>query len=417
MKYFRNKRLMSSDGKYLKTINNEYILSSEPETRVFESDIYFEDLQNYIVEPVCRICVLNEDERVKADITEYIIPGSGSYTVQHTSGQRASLNFEIDNTSGRFTISPYTDGLYYDTKFSFEVGIVCRDTVYWKPKGIFIIENIKPNKDAGTITVQTKDKFSLLDGTVGGKVTTNVYFENGTNIREIIESVLLSNKGNGKPYDFKPIIFPDKYETMCITYRITIAADESIGDIILKLAELMQCDVYYNENGNLTFEINNTSITNTKPVIYHFDDNSIEYFADSSIEYNTNDIVNKVVVVGGNINGSIFDATAVNDSPSSKFNIYHFPDAKVKYVTNNNIYSDELAQDLADYTLLNSRILSVKESFNCTCIPHLDVNRVIGVSDANLNIKYAKFIINSLNIPLDETGKYSGTMVSLEEVI
>ena len=417
MKYFRNKALVSSDGKFLKTINNEYILSSDPAQIVGGSEAYFEDLQNHIVEPVYRICILNDDERVKEDISEYVITDSGSYSAEHKSGQRASLNFELDNTDGKFTMAPYTGSIYYNTKFSFDVGVVCGQSVYWNPKGIFIVESITPNKDKGTLVVQLKDKFALLNGTIGGKITTATYFENGTNIRTIVESLLLFNKGNGKAYDTKPIIFPEKYSSMTTMYRITLSADDNIGNIILKLAELMQCDVYYNENGNLTFEINNATITKTKPVIYHFTESGIDYFPDTSIEYNVSDLVNKVVVVGGNINGMIFNATAVNDSPSSKTNIYHFPDAKSKYVTNDNIYSDELAQDLADYTLLNGRILSIKENFNCTCIPHLDVNRIVGVSDEYLGLLYSKFIINSLNIPLNETGKYSGTMVSLEEVI
>lgn len=392
-------------------------MTSDPAEIVCGSEVYFEDLQKHIVEPLCRICVLYDDERVKEDITKYVIPGSGSFSTQYANGVRSSLNFEIENTDGQFSISPYMDGIYYNTKFSYDVGVVCGQTVYWRPRGIFAVENITPNKDKGTITIQLKDKFSLLDGTIGGKITTAICFENGTNIREIVESLLLSNKGNGKAYDTKPIVFPEKYENMSIMYRITLSADDNIGNIILKLAELMQCDVYYNENGNLTFEINNATITKTKPVIYHFEDSGIDYFPDSSIEYNVADVINKVVAVGGNINGMIFNATAINDSPASKVNIYHFPDAKTLYVTNDNIYSDELAQDLADYTLLNGRILSTKENFNCTCIPHLDVNRIIGVSDEYLNIKYSKFILNSLNIPIDETGKYSGTMVSLEEVI
>lgn len=408
---------MSSDGKILKTINNEYILSSDPTRIVSGSEVYFEDLQKHIVEPLYRVCILHDDEKFKEDITEYIITDSGSYTVEYKSGVRASLNFELDNSDGKFTVAPYTDGVYFNTKFSFEVGIVCGKSVYWHQKGIFILERITPNRDKGTLMVQLKDKFALLDGTIGGKITTATYFENGTNIKSIIEALLLSNKGNNKPYDLKPVIFPEKHKKMTTMYRITLSADDNIGNIILKLAELMQCDVYYNENGNLTFEVNNASITKTKPVIYHFDDSGIDYFPESSVEYNVNDVVNKVVVVGGNINGKIFNATAVNCNPSSRINIYHFPDAKSRYVTNDNIYSDELAKDLADYTLLNGRILSIKETFNCTCVPHLDVNRVVAVSDEYLNMKYVKFILNSLTIPLNESGKYSGTMVSLEEVI
>ena len=409
--------IVSSDGKILKTINNEYILLSDPAQIVCGSDVYFEDIQKHIVEPLYRVCILHDDEKPREDITEYIITDSGSYTSEYKSGLRSSLNFELDNSDGRFVISPYTDGIYYNTKFSFDVGIVCGKSVYWQPKGIFIVESVTPNIDKGTLMIQLKDKFALLDGTIGGKITSSTYFENGTNIRTIIEALLLSDKGNGKAYDSKPIIFPDKYNTMTTMYRITLSADDNIGNIILKLAELMQCDVYYNENGNLTFEINNATITNTKPVIYHFDNSGIDYFPDTSIEYNVADVVNKVVVVGGNINGSIFNATAINESPSSKINIYHFPDAKSTYVTNDNIYSDELAQDLADYTLLKGKILSIKENFNCTCIPHLDVNRIVGLSDNYLNLRYSKFILNSLTIPLSESGKYSGTMVSLEEVV
>lgn len=418
MRYLKNKALMSSDGKILTTINNEILLSSDPASVVVGSERYLEALKSPVIEPIYRICILNEDETELEDITEHIIDGTGVYNIEQKTGQRASLNFELSNIDHRWNLSIYKNSIYFNTKFVLYIGIVVDNSVYWNKKGVFVVENITPNRDTETISIQLKDKFAMLDGTVGGKISDKVYFPNGTRIKDIVCALLVMDKGNGKPYDAKPIIFPAKYEHMLIMYDIIKDVESTIGDIYIELAELMSCYVYYGDSGSLEFvEGYNNRVACTLPIAYHFSTETMDLIVGSSAEYNAANIVNKVVVIGGNINGKIFTATAQNDDLRSPTNIHLFPDTRVKVVTNDNVYTDELAQDLADFTLTNESRLTIAEKFTCMWTPHLTVNQVVTLTDDYMRYKAQKFIVNSLSYELSGNGKITGSMTSVGDIL
>lgn len=418
MKYLKNKVLVSSDGMVLTTINNEILLSTDPASVVVGSERYVNALSNPIIEPVYKVCLLDEDESDFEDITEYIIDDSASYNIELKTGLRSGLSFELSNIDRRWGLQLYRNGIYFNSRFSLYLGIVVDNTVYWQKKGIFVVENIIPNRDNETISLQLKDKFAVLDGTVGGEIADKVYFPNGTKIKDIVNALLLMDKGNGRSYDSKPIIFPHMYEHMCIMYDIIKESGSNIGAILIELAELMSCYVWYDDGGRLVFVHGyNNRVACTLPVIYHFTQDSMDLIDGSSIEYNATDVVNKVVVIGGNINGYIFSATAQNDNPRSPTNIKLFPDAKTKIVTNDNIYSDALAQELADFTLMNEGRLIVKEKFSCIWIPHLTVNCLLTMTDEYMGYLAQKFVINSLSFALSGTGTISGSITKAGDII
>ena len=132
-----------------------------------------------------------------------------------------------------------------------------------------------------------------------------------------------------------------------------------------------------------------------------FKEDDIE-FLDGTYHYNFDKLVNKVRVVGGVFNGKVFDAEAVNSNPASLANT-QINRVHQKNVSDDNIYSDRLAQDRADYELYTSMREFCTVSCNCTLLPHLDVNNIIIIDKPELGIINEKFLINSLSMNFDGT--------------
>lgn len=54
----------------------------------------------------------------------------------------------------------------------------------------------------------------------------------------------------------------------------------------------------------------------------------------------------------------------------------------------------------ADYLLMKEAMQGMSITFSCPIIPHLDVNRTIGITDRRYNLDNATFVINSITMPL-----------------
>jgi len=164
---------------------------------------------------------------------------------------------------------------------------------------------------------------------------------------------------------------------------------------------LIACDVYYNENGNLVFQSGISDIAHiSKPTLWSFTDGELEYL-DSDVTYNFSNAYNRVIVIGGNVNGTvIYSAISENNNPKSPTRIKKIGINNYKPIEDSNISSDELAQDRADYELDKISILSQAVNVNSTYMIHLDVNNCIETTDSYFDFEKTRLIIQSLNIPL-----------------
>ena len=88
---------------------------------------------------------------------------------------------------------------------------------------------------------------------------------------------------------------------------------------------------------------------------------------------------------------------------------------KTKVCEDTNYYTDELCQDWANYLLKRNTIL--QSSLNISTIPmyHLDVNKLITITNEKNHLKQEKFLINSLSIPLG-IGQMSMSVISVDEL-
>ena len=303
---------------------------------------------------------------------------------------------------GRFT--PSIQGLIWiNTKFKLELGIETSngDKIY-KSAGIFVIANPNSihNNGEKNINIQCYDKFALLDGTLGG-VLDAVYEVNvNSNVRDACEYILKLDNGNGLPIDIKDVMFDSMYAHETTVYRISKSPNESLGSILIELAEMLGCDIYYDENGYLNIRSGIEDIANVnKPILWKYTTNEMEYIS-SETTYDFSKVKNRVIIIGSNTSSqAIYRGVAENHNPQSPTRI-SLIGTKNLYYEDSNIHSTELAQQRAEYELNKISILQQTINISSIYMIHLDVNNCIKLTDKYYNFEESRFVIQSISIPL-----------------
>lgn len=366
-------------------------------------------LETYTICPRFRIFLLNPDETVKMQIPNEDIILGGSYNENYQSGQRRSLSFTLLNEEGEYT--PGINSLWLGSKFSLEIGMEVPDSALgetlWFSKGIFVLSNASPSRTAEskTVSVELSDKFNIFEGK-GGIIPTSYEVPVGTLIEDVITDILNYNNGDGYPLDPKPMIYHSSFKGKTTPQTISESAGSSWGSVLLKLAEFLSAEIFYNSEGQLTF-VPKVEVTQDgdKPVLYNFVDAEGD-FINNSLSFSMSDVVNRVVVIGANVNGGTCQAIAVNDDPSSPLCYQRIGYRTGDIINDSNITSEVLAQERADYELRKQLILKTSMSNSIYFNPLLSVNNLITVTDGEMGLERERFLLQSISFSLD----YSGLM-------
>lgn len=400
MRYIKNGSIFEDDSVYTTGVEEVSINSG------IDINYFFKGVNRHTIKPVFRIRLLSHTESVIRDITEYVT--SGSMSISYESGQRRTMNLEIINFDG--TLTPKgNEWLWGDNRFSLECGIIVQNLCIWCPQGIYVPQNISENKHKSTVSVSLADKFSLF-----GKTNAMYTIYSNSKIFDIVQSLLYNLNEDGfytANRDNSPFIFPVEYKDTNIQYKISKDIGEEYSSIIKEAAEVISCDVYYNERGILTYEPQKYDIgCLTQPILWKFDVNDM-CMTDNKSTVNFSQTINHIVVTGNVMNGKLFEADVKNTNPSSPFSTDKIGD-KIKVIKDTNLYSDWLCLDRANYELIKESRNSLTKNYSCTYIPHLDVNKLIIQEDENG--VYKKFLTQSVNMSFNNSE--NGVEVGLVDV-
>ena len=360
-----------------------------------------------ILRPRYRIFLLHPDETIDYQIPdEDILLSGSSYSEQYQNGQRRSLSFSLYNTDKKYT--PSINILWAESEFALDLGIEKDDgSIVWKRSGIYVVSSLTPSEsvDSQTVSVQAGDKFSIFEGKAG-TLETSYEIPVGTDIEGAIKGILLSAKGNGYPFDSKPIIYHSGFKGKKTQAKISKSAGETLGSILLELANQLSAEMFYNANGNLTIlPTQETTLDIDKPVICYLNDENGD-FSGLSFGLQMSNIVNRVVVIGATVNGKVYTATAVNDDSTSPLCYQRIGYRTGQIINDSNITSQDLADDRAKYELRKQLILKSSVSVSISFNPLLSVNNLIEITDEFFGLDHERFLLQGVSCSLD----YSGTM-------
>lgn len=402
MVYVVNKTLYDSRGNAVYTVADEEFLTNDKVIVLSQNPAFVKAVLEPIVKELYRVELLYADETPREDISRYILKDSISYQQEYKNGQTRSISFSMLNDDGRWDASPVNTGLWADTKIRAFSGIIYDDVLYWYPLGIYLLSNPSYNRDEDTVSIDGVDKFAKLDGTLGGVLETEYKIIPNTPIYTAIQTLLKLDTGNGTSFDDDPVIFPSKYASQKTPYTMTVNGESSVGDILLELGEILSCDVYYNEYGCLVFEPADELLkVANKPVLWTIDD---EFSDCTSISYEVkfDEVINKVTVVGANINGAIVKHTVTNKNAKSPSNIYMMP-IRFEYISDSHISTSDLCQTRAEYELQKKSIVTLSYSISMVYIPFIQSNALICLNDKRKNVYGQNLFVSSVSISSGST--------------
>ncbi len=357
-----------------------------------------------IIKPRFRLYLLNPDETVRSEIPERDILHGGSYNENYQNGQRRSLSFSLYNFNKKYT--PSINNLWVGTKIKFELGMEFEDITVWFPRGIYAITNISSTYQQGvaTVSIEANDKFFVLENGVG--VLDSTYsIPVGSDVESVVTELLRSHIGNGNVIDPTEIIYNSFFKGKKTQATIAKEVGDTIGSILIDLATQLNAEIFYDMEGHLNIVPVQEVISDiNKPVIYLY--NNDDDIAGLDLSFDLSEVINKVIVIGSTNNGETYKGIAVNNDTASPLCYQRIGYRVATPINDNNITSQILAQERAEYELRQKIILKSSSSIIVRLNPLLFVNNLIMISNDFYGLRQAKFLVQNVSYELG----YSGIM-------
>lgn len=373
---------------------------------VYNTD-YISLVKASVIKPKFKIELLDLYENTIGEITKDIsADNSGSISINYQQGVRRSCSFTLSDTFGKYRPMSNDNIFGFNTKFKIYVGLENIQTgeIYWFSQGIFYTTNptsshANSNK---TVTVNGVDKFGIFTSDTGYNQLEGTYIVPAkSKLYAVVKDILSLELGNGYMIDPKEPHIDAEFIDYELPYDIKKSPGSYMGDILIELGNVLGADIFYDTNGILNITSGTTDITYSKQSsIWDFSDVLPEY-SNGSVSLNTIDAINIVKVVGNQVNDSeIYIGNAENHNPLSPTAIEKIG-RKIYYEESANLPNQARADEYAKYVLNSKSIIQTAIGFSSTLIPHLDVNRVITITDDYYKYEQERFIIQSITMPLD----------------
>lgn len=388
---------------------------------------YLEAVKKPVLVPCLKLEWLNPDDSIAYEITTDLYNTNGTLNVTNQSGCRRTFNLQIHNVDGKYDID--VNKVWLGQKVKLYLGLYIEGTPYLIQQGVFYLTNPTDimNTAENCIQLNCTDKWSYLDGSLFGNLDGIYKIPVNSDIFDAIKALLLTDRGNGVPIDStKPNIstfFNTKMTELSngelvsvlkTPFTATIDKGQTYADVLLQFNTMLAGVIYYDTVGRLNVEPNETDLLDKdKEILYKFDQNNSDILGKSQ-EFKFTEVFNDILCVGATTNGYLAKGRATNNNIKSDLCVQRIG-KKTKVYEDTNYYSDGLCQDWANYLLRNNTILQTSLSLQTIPLYHLDVNKLITITNTKYHLKEEKFLINSLSIPLG-LGQMTISATSINEL-
>lgn len=388
---------------------------------------YLDALEKPVIVPCLKLEWLNPDDTISHEITSSLYNTNGTLNISNQNGCRRTFNLQIHNVDGKFDID--VNKIWLGQKVKLYLGLYIDDTPYFIQQGVFYITNPTDimNPSTKCIQINCVDKWGYLDGSLFGTLEGKYKVPVGADIFTATKKLLMTDKGNGYPIDnitpnistyFKTKMTQRTDGKLISVLETPFTADidrgQTYADVLIQFNTMLAGCIYYDIVGRLNIEPNEDDLLDyNKEIVYNFTQKNCEVLGKSR-DYQFNEVYNDILCVGATINGYMASGRATNTNIQSDLCVQRIG-KKTKVFEDTNYYCDELCQDWANYLLRRNTIL--QSSLNITTIPmyHLDVNKLITITNEKNHLEQEKFLINSLSIPLG-IGQMSMSVISVSEL-
>ncbi len=356
----------------------------------------------------------------------------GSLSVNLQNGTRRTASVTISNTNGEYDFN--VNNLWFGTSIRLQMGLLLPDgSEYLIPQGVFYIKDPEEtyNPNQRTIKLDLVDKWSMLDGTLGGNLDGTYEVPHGSNIFEAINTLLNGTQGNGLPYDSTAAIYtsyyndktqqlPDGTTASLVESPYTARFDsfgESYADVILELNSMLAGWIGYDPTGALRLDPSKDDILDTtKPILWTFSP-SEKQFLGATYSIKNSDVKNEIIRVGQALDEGYAQvgARAQNFDPSSDTNI-NIIGRKVDRQEQSNYYTNDICASLAEFELKRNTILKKSVTIRSTQMFHLIENNLVVIRRIDKKgMPFERHLVNGFTIPIGQTGEMTINATSVSD--
>ena len=350
----------------------------------WEQDIINSKIKKYVYV----IDWLDQNENTIEEITVDVVEGSLNFDSKRNS--RRSARMVLNNINGIYV--PSANGkLWIDNRFKIKAGYEYDDGQYLLyNQGTYVLGNptLTSLPAIREVEIEGLDKWTLLDGTIAGRLETKYQIDVGTRVDVVIKDLITTIAGENR-------YIIDECDTT-LPYTITKEPGNTISDIILEICNIVSYISYFDNNGVFRFR------PYIKPEDYAIIPPSWYYtvsglYLGSRRNLKWLDVKNKVKVIGDTLSdGTVIEAVSeqiTGDVGTSSIG------ERLKKVEDSNIWTVDLAQQRANYELQQS--LRIAEEDKITLVPNFShlPDDIINNTDESNGLS-GNYVIQTINYNL-----------------
>ncbi|PWK07493.1 hypothetical protein [Tumebacillus permanentifrigoris] len=286
-------------------------------------------------------------------------------------GSVKELNFSADSkrdVRSEFSLTLINNGdftwsvggeIWIDKRIKLWIGLETpTGAISYVPRGVFLLEEAVVDSKSQEAYFAGGDKWKLFDGSNRGKFTdTTTILKNVPIFQAIMDQAQTGGETN---FAFENCATLVPYD---LPYQMTDARGKAMKD----LAAAAVYDLFYDFNGFLRFRPLLQDVS-TVASCWTYDTSQFTLYAGARKSFDSANLYNKVVVVGGSSQTATVSAVAVNNDPNNPISTVNIGERIFHY---NNGSPEPLIVDVphaqyrADYELGEHSKLPEKHEFEC----------------------------------------------------
>ena len=358
---------------------------------------------------------------------------SGQISCNLNNGMRRQASVTLSNLDNAFEFS--VNHIWYGTELRLSEGVILPDgTEYLIPQGIFEIDqpNERFSPRGNTVTWRLVDKWSMLDGSLGGNLEGAYSVSEGTNLFAAMASILKLGRydmANDSPTPLDPLapIFTSYYngKTQTLTDGTTVNLTDAphdflssdngtLADVLLGLAEMLAAWIGYNAAGRLVVDPSQDDIADlSKPVLWDFTTDekqlvNVQYTVNKSEVFNDLIVVGDTDDVGATARGRVQNRDISSPTCISRIGM------KTKRLHMQNYYSDQACVDYAEWKLKRFAVLQKSVDIECTQMFHISENGIVTIRrDDKPGSPVERHVVQGWTRPIGQTGTMTINAISV----
>lgn len=356
---------------------------------------------------------------------------SGTLTVNLQNGQRRTATVVLSNLDGEYDYS--VNKLWFGQQVQLWMGVkLPNGEDFYISQGVFYVkdpeESFKPGLKQTTLYLV--DKWAYLDGTLFGNLDGTYEVPLGSNVFNVIASILLLGRGNGQVIDSSTPVFTSFYNGKTTTLPdgttaaltdtpYTYRCDSENGtyaDIVLEMNTMLAGWIGYDSYGQLRLSPSQDDILDqTKPIQWEFTPKNCTLLG-ATYSVKNSEVYNDIIIIGESL--SEYGQTAgraTNYDPRSDTNA-NLIGLKTKRYSQSGYYTQDICESMAVFKLKRQSVLKKSVTIESTQMFHLQENNLVTIQRTDKpGNPVERHLIMGYSIPIAQTGNMSLDCCSVQD--